>query len=108
MPDPVAERIWVGFPQVLVIAEAEEACPGREVGGDVRGDDPAAVDLPRLRWQPPQPMALAVRTPQVSTTACSRWTTSMYCGWWLPGTPPIPLSGMFVQMIEYRHPVRFS
>jgi DNA-directed RNA polymerase specialized sigma24 family protein len=36
-------------------------------------------------------MALAVRTPSVSTTACSRCPTSMYCGWWLPGTPPIPV-----------------
>ena len=32
----------------------------------------------------------------------------MYCGWWLPGTPPMPESGMFVQMMEYRHPVFFS
>jgi hypothetical protein len=29
-------------------------------------------------------------------------------GWWLPGTPGIPPSGMFVQMIEYRQPVFFS
>ena len=34
-----------------------------------------------------RPMALAVRTPAVSTQACSRWTASMYWGWWLPGTP---------------------
>ena len=32
----------------------------------------------------------------------------MYCGWWLPGTPLIPESGMFVQMMEYRQPVFFS
>ena len=32
----------------------------------------------------------------------------MYCGWWLPGTPPIPVTGMFVQVMEYRHPVFFS
>ena len=55
-----------------------------------------------------RPMALAVRTPAVSTTACSRWTMSMYWGWWLPGTPAIPVSGMFVQVIEYRQPVFFS
>jgi hypothetical protein len=53
-------------------------------------------------------MALAVRTPAVSTQACSRWTTSMYWGWWLPGTPGIPVSGMFVQVMEYRQPVFFS
>ena len=53
-------------------------------------------------------MALAVRTPLVSTAACSRWTTSMYCGWWLPGTPAIPLPGMFVQVMEYFQPVFFS
>jgi hypothetical protein len=33
---------------------------------------------------------------------------SMYWGWWLPGTPPIPPSGMFVQVMEYRHPVFFA
>ena len=38
-------------------------------------------------------MALAARTPAVSTQACSRWITSMYWGWWLPGTPPIPAVG---------------
>ena len=26
--------------------------------------------------------------------------TSVYCGWWLPGTPAMPLSGMFVQVME--------
>src|SRR6516162_3751708 len=36
VPDPVAERIGVGVPQVPVIAEAEQASPGREIGGDVR------------------------------------------------------------------------
>ena len=54
------------------------------------------------------PMAFAVRTPPVSTTACWRCTTSMYWGWWLPGTPAIPLPGMFVQVIEYFQPVFFS
>jgi hypothetical protein len=53
-------------------------------------------------------MALAVRTLPVSTTACSRCSTSMYCGWWLPGTPPIPVPGMFVQVIEYFQPVFLS
>ncbi len=46
VPDPVAERIGVGVPQVCVVAVAEEAGPGGQVSGDVRGDDPAAVDLP--------------------------------------------------------------
>ena len=32
----------------------------------------------------------------------------MYCGWWLPGTPSMPVPGMFVQMMEYRQPVFFS
>jgi hypothetical protein len=48
MCEMVAERIGVGFSQVIVIVAAEEAGPGREIGGDVRGDDPAAVDLPAL------------------------------------------------------------
>ena len=38
----------------------------------------------------------------------SKLTNEINCGWWLPGTPPIPESGMFVQMMEYRHPVYFS
>jgi len=29
-------------------------------------------------------------------------------GWWLPGTPAIPLPGMFVQVMEYFQPVFFS
>jgi hypothetical protein len=53
-------------------------------------------------------MALAVRTPPVSTTACSRCRTSMYWAWWLPGTPAIPLPGMFVQLMEYFQPVFLS
>jgi hypothetical protein len=48
VPDPVAERVRVGIPQVLIVSAAEEAGPGGQVGGDVRGDDPAAVDLPGL------------------------------------------------------------
>ena|SRR5438445_374543 len=35
-------------------------------------------------------------------------STSRYWGWWLPGTPPIPAAGMFVQVIEYFQPVFFS
>ena len=54
VPDPVAERVRVGFPQVRVVAEAEEAGPGGQVGGDVRRDDPAAVDLPGFGWKVPQ------------------------------------------------------
>jgi hypothetical protein len=42
----------VGVPQVRV--EARQTGPGGQVGGDVRGDDPAAVDLPGFRWQVPQ------------------------------------------------------
>ena len=40
-PDPVAKSDRLGFPQVLDVVEPEEAGPGGEVGGDVRGDDPA-------------------------------------------------------------------
>ena len=73
----------------------------------------AAMTQPQLTCQVfdgrlRRPMALAVRTPPVSTTACSRCTVSMYCGWWLPGTPAIPVSGMFVQVMEYFQPVFFS
>ena len=107
MPDAVAERVRVRVAEFGVVAVAEEAGPGGEVGGDARRDDPSRVDLPGLgRFR--RPMALAVRTPAVSTVAWSRCRTSMYCGWWLPGTSSMPESGMFVQVIEYRQPVSFS
>ena len=76
--------------QVRVVVEAEEAGPGGQVGGDVRRDDPAALTCQDFDGRFRRPMALAVRTPAVSTTACSRCTASMYWGWWLPGTPAIP------------------
>src|SRR5262249_2562579 len=47
-PDRVAEGVRVGFPQVLLVAVAEETGPGGQVSGDVRRDDPAAIDLPGL------------------------------------------------------------
>jgi hypothetical protein len=82
VPDAVAERVRVGFPQLLVVAEAEEAGPGGQVGGD----DPAAVDLPGFRGRGlRRPMAFAVRTPPVSTTARSRWTVSITAGGGCPG-----------------------
>jgi hypothetical protein len=49
VPDPVAGRVRAGFPRLLVVAQAEETGPGGDADGDVRGDDPAAVDLPGLR-----------------------------------------------------------
>lgn len=50
----------MGFPQVRVVAAAdEEAGPGGEVGGSVRGDDPAAVDLLRLRRKVPHAHGLS-------------------------------------------------
>jgi hypothetical protein len=49
VPDPVAERFRVGVPEFPVVVVAEEAGPGGEVGGDVRGEDPAGVDLPGFR-----------------------------------------------------------
>jgi hypothetical protein len=48
VPDPVAERAGVGVAEAGVVAVAEEAGPGGEVGGDVRGEDPSGVDLPGL------------------------------------------------------------
>src|SRR5271170_7165162 len=54
VPDPVAERVGVGVLQIRVVVEAEEAGPCGQVSGDVRSDDPAAVDLPGLRREIPQ------------------------------------------------------
>ena len=53
-PDPVAERVRVGVPQVFAVVEAEEAGPGGQAGGDAGGEDPAAINLrvpKRSRWQ---------------------------------------------------------
>ena len=63
----------------------------------------AAMTHPALTYQVLEgrfcrPMASAVRTPAVTMQACSRCSTSMNCGWWLPGTPLIQASGMFVQI----------
>ena len=44
VPDPVAECVRVGVPQLRVVVAAEEAGPGGQVGGDVRGDDPVGLD----------------------------------------------------------------
>jgi len=49
VPDAVAECVRGGVAEFRVVAVAEEAGPGGEVGGDVRGEDPPAVDLPVLR-----------------------------------------------------------
>jgi hypothetical protein len=106
VPDP-AEGVRGGVAEFAVV-QAQEAGPCREVGGDVRGQDPAGVDLPGLRGRFRSPMALAARTPLVSTTACSRCRTSMYCAWWLPGTPLMPSPRMFVQVMEYFQPDFFS
>src|SRR5947207_7569652 len=53
-PDPVAERVRGGLPQVRLVVEAEETGPGGEVSGDVRREDPSLVDLPGFRRQVPQ------------------------------------------------------
>jgi hypothetical protein len=54
VPDPVAERVQVGVPQVFAVVEAEEAGPGGQACGDAGGEDPAAINLrvPKpSRWQ---------------------------------------------------------
>ena len=49
VPDPVAERVGLGVLEVFLVVEAQEPGPGGEVGGDVGGRHPAAVDLPGSR-----------------------------------------------------------
>ena len=98
VPD-ASERVRVGVLQVRVVAEA----PSSRVQAVRSAAMFAARTQPQLTCQVfdgklRRPIDFAVRTPPVSTTACSRWTTSMYWGWWLPGTPPIPPSGIFVQV----------
>jgi len=107
VPNPVAERVRAGFPQLVVVA-AEEAGPGGEVGGDVRGNDPAGVDLPGLRGEVAQAHGLG------GADACGLDggvfavhgvdVLGMVAG----RDAAIPASGMFVQVIEYFQPVFFS
>jgi hypothetical protein len=67
VPDPVAERIRVGFLHVRVVMVAEEAGPGGEVGGDVRGgrSNPLSrsgrslEDMPASTQAVPQQLRLA-------------------------------------------------
>ena len=54
------------------------------------------------------PMAFAVRTPSVSTVAWSRWSDVDVLRVVAAGNPGIPVSGMFVQVMEYFQPVFFS
>ena len=86
VPDTVAERVRLGVAQVGLVVEAEEPCPGGEVGGDVRCEGPSLLTCQVLEGRLRRPMALAVRTPSVSTVAWSRWSASMNCWCWLPGT----------------------
>jgi hypothetical protein len=54
VPDPAAEGVRVGVVECAVV-QSGEACPRRGVGGDVRGEDPAGVDLPgRCRFRAPE------------------------------------------------------
>src|SRR5215472_938952 len=48
VPDPVAERVRLRILQLRLVMEADEPGPGGEVGGDVRREGPALVNLPRL------------------------------------------------------------
>src|SRR5580700_10012995 len=105
VPDPVAERVRVGVPQLAVVAAAEEAGPGGQVGGDVRRDDPAAVDLPGLRREVPQAHGLGGADAARLDDGVLAVDHVDVLGWWLPGTPAIPASGMFVQVMEYFQPV---
>lgn len=58
VPDSVAERVRGGVTESWLVVEAEEPGPGGEVGGDIRGEDPALVDLPRFRREVAEPHCL--------------------------------------------------
>jgi hypothetical protein len=60
VPEPVAERLRLGVAEALLVVQADEPRPGGQVGGDGRGEDPAAVDLLCLGWQVAQAHGLAV------------------------------------------------
>jgi hypothetical protein len=81
-PDPVTERVKLCVAEFWLVVEGKEAGPGCEVGGDVRGEDPSLVDLLGLAGKVARPMALAVRTPSVSTV--SRMAKNAPIPWRLP------------------------
>ena len=47
-PEAVAERVRVGVLSVAEVMAAQQTGPGGQVGGDVRGNDTAFVNLPDL------------------------------------------------------------
>lgn len=49
VPQPVAQRLGFGVGDVGMVVQTEQPGPGVDVGGDVRREDPAGVDLPGLR-----------------------------------------------------------
>src|SRR5262249_59593280 len=55
VPDPAAERVRVGFPQVRVVAEAHQARRRPQARAQVLREDPTPRDPPRDRPRPPAP-----------------------------------------------------
>ena len=98
VPDP--ERTGVGFPQSGVVVVAEEAGPGGQVGGDVRGDDPAGVDLPGLRREGTQAHGLGGADPGGLHAGVLAVDHVDVLGVVAAGNAPDPVPGMFVQVME--------
>ena len=48
LEQPVAQRVRLGVLEVVAVVQAQQPAPGGQVGGEVGGQYPAAVDLPRF------------------------------------------------------------
>jgi hypothetical protein len=108
VPDPVTERVRGGVPEFGLVVEADEAGPGGEVGGDVRGEDPAAVDFPGLRRKIPESHGLGgadAAGPGGGVVALEHVDE---LGVLAAGHAGHPGVGMFVQVMEYFQPAFFS
>lgn len=62
MVEPVAHGVGFGVGEAGLVVQAEEPGPGVQVGGEVRGQHPAPVDVPGLGREVVQSQSL-VRTP---------------------------------------------
>jgi hypothetical protein len=86
---PVAEGVDFAGGEFGVVGEADQLCPGHQIG--CRQDDfqPGGVRLGAVTGQLRSPVALSWRM-RSSMRACWRWRSSRPASW--PGTTPLPVS----------------
>ncbi|WP_225859341.1 hypothetical protein [Streptomyces albicerus] len=98
-----AHRVRLGTFEAVLAVQGEQPRPRVEIGGEVRGEHPACVDLTRLRGQVRQPHVLVgadvVFDLGVVAVQCVEELDLVRAG----DAPHV--SEMFVAVTEYRQPV---